>query len=107
MLRKREINDMAAGISARIQQLEAELKEEYKKLIRISSDFDDIAAELVVLERKRLPESVKQYEVTALLDRLHVQVGKTFGCERDQEFILEAAVDVMEENAAAALNSRL
>ena len=106
MIRSSKIEEMAAGISANIQRLEQELMEEYKKLIRISPEFDDIAADFVVLARKSLPPEVKDYETTAILDRLHERIGETFGQSRDPVLILEAAVSVMQETSTAALETR-
>lgn len=106
MYRDNKIETMLSEIAANVERMEQELKEEYKKLIRISSDFDDIAAEFILLERKALPPEVKEEETTTIVDRLCERLDMTYGQERDTFFILEAAMAVMEETSSAAVMSR-
>lgn len=106
MYRKKQIGTLLAEIAGNIEQMELDLKEEYKKLIRMSSDFEDIATDLILLERKSLPQSLKEYETQSIVDRLHARIGSTFGQERDSFLIMEAALSVMDENTSATLMSR-
>lgn len=101
-----KIAAMMTNISSNIDKLEQELKEEYKKLIRISTDFDEIAAQFVVLQRRSLSEPEKEYETTYIVDKLHEQISTTFGTERDVKLIFEAAIAVMDETTTAAAASR-
>ena len=101
-----KIDSMVSAISSNIDQLERELKEEYKKLIRISTDFDEIAAQFILLERKSLSEPEKEYETTSIVDKLYMQINDTFGPERDAKLIFEAAMAVMDETSTAATMSR-
>ncbi|MBV1868970.1 MAG: hypothetical protein KUG69_13865 [Marinosulfonomonas sp.] len=105
MYRSEKLDLMAAEISANIEQLERGLKEEYKRLFRVSSDFNDIATDFVLLERKTLTQAEKEYETTTIVDRLCARLGMTFGPERDTLFILEAAMAVMDENMSASMTS--
>ena len=106
MHRIEKMDSMVSDISANIEQLERNLKEEYKRLFRVSPDFDAIATEFVLLERKSLSPAEKEYETTTIVDRLCVRLGMTFGPERDTLFILDAAMAVMDENTSAAMTSR-
>jgi len=106
MYRVNKIDTMVSEISSNIERLEQDLKEEYKRLIRISSDFDDIATDFVLLERKSLSQAEKEYETTTIVDRLCARLGMTFGPDRDTLFILEAAMAVMDENSSAAMAPR-
>lgn len=106
MLRKNRIDEMMSAISGNIEHLERELQEEYKMLFRISSDFEDIAADFILLDRKFLSQVEKEYETTSIVDRLHARISTTFGPEADTLFIMEAAMAVMDENSSAAAMSR-
>lgn len=97
---------MLSLISSNIDQLEHELREEYKKLIRISTDFDEIAAQFILLDRKTLSEPEKEYETTSIVDKLYVQISTTFGSDRDAKLIFEAAMAVMDETSTAIEMSR-
>ena len=93
-------------ITGNIDQLEQSLKEEYKKLIRVSTDVDEIAAQFVGLDRRSMSELEKEYETTSIVDRLHMQISSTFGPDRDLNLIYQAAIAVMDETTAAAAASR-
>ena len=101
-----KIDSMLSLISTNIDQFEQKLKEEYKKLIRISTDFDEIAAQFIRLQRKSLSEPEKEYETTTIVDKLCVQISTTFGSERDAKLIFEAAMAVMDETSTAVAMSR-
>lgn len=101
-----KIDSMLSLISTNIDQLEQELKEEYKKLIRISTEFDEIAAQFILLQRKSLSEPEKEYETTSIVDKLYLQISTTFGSERDANLIFEAAMAVMDETSNAVAMSR-
>jgi len=106
MHRIEKMDAMVSEISANIEKLEHDLKEEYKRLFRVSSDFDAIATEFILLERQSLPQAEKEYQTTTIVDRLCVRLGMKFGPDRDPLFILEAAMAVMDENTSAAMTSR-
>lgn len=97
---------MLAAISADIELLEQELMEKYRSLIRVSSEFDDIVIEFVLLERKSLTQVTKEYEAITIVDKLCERVVATFGIERDRISIFQAAMAVMDENTSAAMSSR-
>ena len=106
MYRTEKINSMLSLISSNIDRLERELKEEYKKLILISTDFDEIATQFVLLQRKPLSEREKEYEATSIADKLWAHVSTTFGSEHDTKLIFEVAMSVMDETAASVVMSR-
>lgn len=106
MFCNKKIDSMLSTISSNIDQLEQELKEEYKKLIRISTDFDDIAAQFICLQRETLSKPEKDYETTCFVEKLCVQIDTTFGSERDTNLIFEAAMAVMDETSAAVEMTR-
>ena len=87
MYRNERLESMLSQVSSNIDQLEQELKEEYKKLIRISTDFDEIAAQFFLLQRKTISEIEKEYETTSIVDQLWMQISTTFGSERDAKLI--------------------
>ncbi len=106
MYRNEKIESMSSLISCNIDRLEQELKEEYKKLIRISTDFDEIAAQFILLQREPISEPEKEYETTTIVDKLYVQINTTFGSKRDSKLIFEAAMAVMDETSTAVAMSR-
>ena len=99
------MNDMLADIKNNVERIEKELREEYRKLIRFSSEFDAISADFIVLERRALPKDEKDEEVTVLAERLSARLDATYGGDHDTVLIFEAAMDVMEETATAAVYS--
>ena len=106
MFCNKKIDAMVSHISSNIDQLEQDLKEEYKKLIRISTDFDDIAAQFILLNTEPLSEPEKDYETTCFVEKLCVQINTTFGSERDTNLIFDAAMAVMDETSAAVTMTR-
>lgn len=106
MYRDNTIEAMLSEISANIEEKEQSLKDEYKKLIRISSDFDDISEKFMSLERQTMPPEDRDEKVTNLVDRLSAQLDMIYGTDRDNSFIFEAAMAVMQENSSAAIMSR-
>ena len=97
---------MLSEITANVERKEQSLKEEYKKLIRISSDFDGISEKFISLERQSLPPEERDEEVTNLVERLCAQLDTTYGSDRDNTLIFEAAMAVMKENSSLASASR-
>ena len=106
MYRTEKINSMLSLISGNIDRLEQELKEEYKKLIQISADFDEIATQFVLLQRKPISEREKEYEATSIANKLWAQINTTFGSDHDAKLISEAAMSVMDETSSSAVMSR-
>ena len=106
MFRNEKIESMMSAISSKIDLMEQELKEEYKRLIRISSEFDEITGQYIQLQHKPLSEPEKDYETTCFVEKLCVQITTTFGSERDTNLIFEAAMAVMDENSTAAEMTR-
>jgi hypothetical protein len=102
MYRSEKLDAMLSEVSANIEEIEFKLKEEYKRFIRISSEFGNFAAELVSLERKCLSPAIQDYETVAITDKLCARLGATFGPERDKCLVMEAAIAVINENGVAA-----
>lgn len=103
MYRSKKVEEMAAEISANIERLENQLKEEYKRFIRFSPEFDDIAIDLVLLKRETLSNEMKEYEATTITDRLLTKLDTRFGLDRDNLAIRQAALDVVDEYAAETI----
>lgn len=106
MLSKKNMNDMLSEIKNNVERIEKELREEYRKLIRFSSDFDEISVDFIALERRSLPKDEKDEVVNVLAERLSARLDATYGSDHDTVLIFEAAMDVMEETASAAVASR-
>lgn len=106
MLCNKKIESMVSQISSNIDRLEQELKENYKKLIRLSTDFDEITAQFIRLKREPLSEPEKDYQTTCFVEQLNVQIDRNFGSERDANLIFEAAMAVMEETSTTVAMTR-
>lgn len=100
MYRKGKVEKIAAEIAASIEQLEQQLKEEYKRFIRFSPVFDDIAIDLALLKREELSNEMKEYEATTITDRLLTKLDTTFGFDMENIAIKQAALDVVDEYSA-------
>ena len=103
MYRDEKMEIMLCKIAANVDRMEQELKEEYKKLIRLSSEFDDITSDFVLLERQELSAGEKEDATTLIIERLRERLNLTFGPERESACVWEAALSVMDESASAAV----
>jgi len=106
MHRREKVDLLLSEIAANIQKLEQDLKDEYKRLIQTSPDFDDVSCEFVMLERKALSPDENEYQVAKIVDRFCARLCKALGPERDTFLMMQAALAVVDETSNAARTSR-